>query len=214
MTSVFGAGSGLSRNAIGALLTPPVRGGGVVYFPEYSQGAFIGTNAMVADTLYTAPVFISNPGNVAFRGLQILAGTAVAAVLGRMMLYRADAQGNPGALIANTAADVDMNTGAATPLSADFAADQVLPTGLYFPAVVFNGLAQPWSFNPGATMGNGISARLGVTDLRGVVAAGNAARIVSRITGTATFGTAPATFPAATYGTSNPGSPLLGMVTR
>lgn len=206
---------GLTRGQVGAAFYPPIQAGGVVYAPEYANGTFASTTAMAANLLYTMPLFISNPRGVALRGLHMLAGTAVASALGRMMLFGSNAYGEPGALIADTNANVDMNTGAATPLTADFAADYVPPTGLYYPAVVFNGLAQPWSFAPSAIGGNGTPSRLGMTDLRAVVAAGNGARIYSRITGAFTFGGAlPTAFPTFAYGTNTPGAPLLGVLTR
>lgn len=206
---------GIKSNSIAPnQIRPSIRSGGVVYHPNYAQGTFIATIAVVANVLYTAPLSIINTRNVPVRGLQLISGTPVLGVLGRMMLFAADENGEPGNLIANTTTNVDMNAAGATPLPADFASDVILPTGLYYPAAVFDGAAQPWTFNPGAPQGNGITVVLGVTDLRGVVAAGNATRVFSRISAPSAFGVAPSTFPSFTYGTSNPGAPIMGIVTR
>jgi hypothetical protein len=170
----------------------------------------LATNAAVAaSTLYAYPALV--PFQCTVQALALRVGTQAVGT-GKMGIYR-DAGGVPGALVAEVAADVDLNVAPAN-LTATFAANPTLAPGWYWFASCFSAAtAVPVTYSSAATLGT-LGLFVGHSLPSGVLANGTTSA-TSRITRTAalTYVAATAFFPASfgaiTYGTNTPGSPVI-----
>lgn len=200
--------SGLTRAQAAGLIHPGLQSGSqVISLPMFAIGST--SAAMTADVRYAHPVFV--PQACTCTGLKMLVGTAVAAVLGKMALYRGDTGRSIGALLGVGTAEVDLNAVANTEVQADFAAGIPLSPGWYYPVCKFNGAAQPISIP--TTAPGLISAAwwLGAPGLTSWVRNGVSA--YTRMTSAEAYASAfSAAFGAVTFSAGAPGSPLMGLI--
>jgi hypothetical protein len=199
--------SGLTRGQVGALLHPGYRSG-VVYASQVSSAA--SAAAVAADTLYGIPFQVGAPMTIA--GVQIVVGTAVAAVLGKMGVARATGVGM-GTLVAECNATVDMNSVANTVLQAGFAANPTLTTGWYWLLCKFNGAAQPYTVNQATVGAGGLVQYFGAQNLGPFVRSIGASAFMRGELADAYANAFPASLTGATFGTGAPGAPVLGVIT-
>lgn len=201
-------GSGLSRAAAAGLTHPGLQAGSqVLSLPMFAIGV---TNAaMTADTRYAHPVYV--PQACVCTGLQMVVGTAVAATLGKLSLYRGGAGRSIGALLGVGTTEVDMNSVANTVLQSDFAAGVPLSPGWYYPVCKFNGAAQPISIPITAPGLISASCWLGAPALTSWVR--NSTGGYTKMTSAEAYASAfSADFGAVTFAGLSPGSPLMGLV--
>jgi len=165
--------------------------------------------AMTADTRYAHPVYV--PQACTCTGLQMVVGTAVAATLGKLSLYRGGAGRRIGALLGVGTTEVDMNSVANTVLQSDFAAGVPLSPGWYYPVCKFNGAAQPISIPSTAPGLISASYWLGAPALTSWVR--NSTGGYTKMTSAEAYASAfSADFGAVTFAGLAPGSPLMGLV--
>lgn len=162
--------------------------------------------------MYACPIPIRRP--VALSGLELMVGTAVAGVLGRMAFFGGDLMGGAGVLLAACAGEADMNGAANTKIPLSFAATiAVTRPGLYWGVSMFNGAAQPYSLSNNTIALDELGELLGATTVDGLMRANTAVQILRITSPNVDYGAGfPATFGTPTFGLNTPGSPYIGMI--
>jgi hypothetical protein len=208
MASISVGGSGLTTAQAASLITPGLQSGTqVISLPLFGIGNT--TAAMVADTKYGHPIFV--PQACVCIGIQMVVGTSVAGVLGKVALYSMRTRGLAGSLLAEAPNTIDLNAAGNTVLQSDFSASIPLTPGWYVPACKFNGAAQPISVQTTAPALISAAFYFGAPNLTSWVRNGTGA--YTKLTVAEAYANAFATdgstmAPAALA----PGAPLMGLV--
>lgn len=169
-----------------------------------------GAGGAANSPIYACPLPVRR--TVTISGLELVVGTAVLSVTGKMALYSGDLLGGAGVLVAACVGTADMNSVANTAIALSFAANQTLAPGLYWACSMFDGAAQPFTIGSTNVLGE-FGQIIGAPTAAGLFrnAIGTAATRVTSANQDYTVGF-PASFGTATVGAGNPGSPTLAMV--
>lgn len=178
----------------------------------YRSGSFIGergssiatSQAVVADTIYAHPVRIRAPVTIDQLAMRI--GTGVGSTNGKMGVY-AHAGTAPGALIAACSGTVDMS--GSGPVTDSFSSNPTLLPGIVWFAAIFDGAAQPCTYNANSSDPQFLSELMGGATSDWVASATAAGRTM-RVTASGTYASGlPASFGSPTFGTGFPGAPVI-----
>jgi hypothetical protein len=192
-------------------LVPPF----IAYRGDAWYGVEVGntsaTNAVVADTAYAFPIWLERASPIA--RITMIVGTSTASVSARLALYdtRHDLPA-PGRLLVGSMTEYDMGAAANTVHELMLASPIWHPRGFVWGVSRFNGAAQPRTAQPNPNNGAAgqlFQAMLGAASPLAVHLP-NAPNTTCRVTGALAYGAAwPAEFPAPSFGTNAPGSPVI-----
>jgi hypothetical protein len=116
--------------------------------PASTVPGTIGTVPVAANFLYASPMAIQHPVNINQIGVEITTAAAGATQL-RLGLYRADADGEPGALVYGSAPLAADTTG---PKTESISPAKTLEPGLYWLAIASNGSPTVRAISPSMTL--------------------------------------------------------------
>lgn len=170
-----------------------------------------GAGGAANSPIYACPLPVRRA--VTISGLELVVGTAVAGVTGKMALYSGDLLAGSGTLVAACAGTVDMNSSAHIALPLSFSANQTLSPGLYWACAMFDGAAQPWTLSSNTNPFGELGQILGASTAAGLIRTSATPQCLRVTSANQDYAVGfPTTFGTATVGTSTPGSPYIAMV--
>lgn len=170
-----------------------------------------GAGGAANSPVYACPLPVRR--TVTISGLELLVGTAVVSVTGKMALYQGDLLAGNGTLVAACSGTADMNSVANTAIALSFSSNQTLAPGLYWACSMFDGAAQPYTLSANTHPFGELGQFIGAPTIAGLIrtSLGLQALRVTSANQDYTVGF-PASFGTATVGLGSPGSPYIAMV--